>query len=53
MPFAVANLITALFANMQTLKFKSHLHNCVFFFQTHKTDRNPLIANRELLNPLK
>ena len=54
--------ITALFTNMQILKFKSHLHNCVFLLpsiiititskepwntKTHKTDRNPPITNHK------
>ena len=51
--------LTVLFINMQTLKLKSHLHNCVFCCrqsitiisnepwnsETHKRDWNPPITN--------
>ena len=55
-------LLTVLFTNMQTLKFKRRLHNCVFLLpsiiimitsnepwntETHKTDGNPPITNHK------
>ena len=60
-------LITTLFKNIRTLKFKSCLRNCVFgcrqhnydhkqrsYAETHKADRNPPITNFLLLrDPLR
>ena len=62
--FCVLIMITALFRNTRTLKFKSCLHNCAFgcrqhnydhkqrsYAETHKEDRNPPITNHKPLFP--